>query len=213
MLKPLISALSLIGDETPQRVSLIIDSFKKQTYKNKELILINNAENSYKATRIPRIQDPEIKLIDLSMRYPAGIAKNHGLSFAQGDIITIYGQDHYHTRNRLLKQSQAIKSGIKGSFINSCHQISEYSGISTITNSKGILLESIMFNRLNGIPFGLDDKAEDLCCLSSLIAQDYQFCSLNEPELMIKLVGNIRKIGASTLIADSVRRSIQKSFL
>jgi hypothetical protein len=211
MTKPLISALSLIGDETPQRVSLIIDSFRKQTYKNKELILINNAENSYKATRIPHLQDPRIKLIDLSVRYTAGIAKNHGLSFAQGDIIALYGQDHYHTRDRLLMQSRVIKSGIKGSFINSCYQLSEYSDFSIKANSKGILLESIMFDRIDGIPFGLDDKAEDLCCLSSLIAQGYQFCSLNEPDLMIKLVGNIRRITTAP-ITDSVRRSIQRSF-
>lgn len=209
-MKPLISAITIIDTQDQKRVDFLIQNFKSQTYTNKELIIINNAESQYHASRIKAIEETNIKLIDLPYKYTKGVAKNHAHSIAQGDIITLFNPEFYHHPQRLSKQHKVLQKTKSGSFLSSHLQISEYNGISEVKAPQGILLDSMMYHKPNIFTFGVEDKSEDLTCLRTLLDENYNFCSIAEPDLMIRLIGTRFKFYPDCIIKPSVRKILSE---
>jgi len=205
-MKQLISAITIIDTQDQKRVDFLIHSFKAQTYANKELIIINNAESQYHASRIKAIEENNIKLIDLPYKYTKGVAKNHACSIAQGEIITLFSPEYYHHPQRMIKQHKVLQKAKSGSFLNAYLQVSQYNGISEKAAPHGMVLESMMYHRPAAFTFGVEDRAEDLHCLQTLLSENYNFCSIAEPDLMIRVIGTGLKFPKDCIIKPSVRK-------
>ena len=205
-MKPLISAITIIDTQDQKRVDFLINCFKSQTYANKELIIINNAESQYHASRIKAIEDKNIKLIDLPYKYTKGVAKNHAHSIAQGELITLFSPEFYHHPTRLSKQHKVIQKAKSGSFISTYYQVSEYNGVTQVKAPQGVLLDSMMYQKPNLFTFGVEDKSEDLTCLRTLLNENYSFCSIAEPDLMVKLIGTGFRFSKNCVIKPAVRK-------
>jgi len=205
-MKPLISAITIIDTQDQKRVDFLIHCFKSQTYANKELIIINNAESQYHASRIKTIEDKNIKLIDLPYKYTKGVAKNHAHNIAQGEIIALFSPEFYHHPQRLSKQHKVLQKSKSGSFLSTYFQVSEYNGVSEIIAPQGVLLESLMYHKPNLFTFGIEDKSEDLTCLRTLLSDNYSFCSIAEPDLMVRLIGTGFKFPKDCVIRPAVRK-------
>lgn len=209
-MKPLISAITIIDTQDQKRVDFLIQNFKSQTYTNKELIIINNAESQYHASRIKAIEETNIKLIDLPYKYTKGVAKNHAHSIAQGDIISLFSPEFYHNPQRLTKQYKVLQKTKSGSFLSSHLQISEYNGLTEVKAPQGVLLDSMMYQKPDLFTFGIEDKSEDLMCLRALLDENYNFCSIAEPDLMIRLIGTRFKIPTDSIIKPSIRKILSE---
>ena len=205
-MKPLISAITIIDTQDQKRVDFLIHSFKAQTYTKKELIIINNAESQYHASQIKAIEEKNIKLIDLPYKYTKGVAKNHACSISQGEILTLFSPDFYHHPQRLAKQHKVLQKTKSGSFLNAYLQVSQYNGISENAAPHGTLLDSMMYHKPSTFTYGIEDRAEDLLCLQTLINENYSFCSIAEPELMIRLIGTGFRFPKDCIIKPSVRK-------
>jgi hypothetical protein len=205
-MKQLISAITIIDTQDQKRVDFLIDCFKAQTYAKKELIIINNAESQYHASRIRAIEENNIRLVDLPYKYTKGVAKNHACSIAQGEIITLFSPGYYHHPQRLAKQHKVLQKTKSGSFLNAYLQVSQYNGITEKVAPNGMLLDSMMYHKPSDFTFGVEDRAEDLLCLQTLLSENYNFCSIAEPDLMIRVIGTGFRFPKDCVIKPSVRK-------
>lgn len=81
-----------------------INSVKNQTYKNWELILVNDksTDNSKKIAK--KYLNKNIKWIDLEENSGAAIARNKGISAATGDYLCFLDADDFWDEDKLEKQ-------------------------------------------------------------------------------------------------------------
>jgi len=101
-------------------VGLAIDSLLQQTYKNIEIILVDDGstDDTFEILQKFKRSYPEnVVLIKLHQNYGAYIAKNIGMIYAKGDFITFHDADDWahpqrieehvkaHTRNKKVKFS------------------------------------------------------------------------------------------------------------
>lgn len=86
-----------------------INSVLNQTYKNFELLVIDNAsaDNSIKFVR--NIKDNRIKIITIKDNQGVSYARNIGIKKAQGDYICFLDADDYWVKEKLEKQVQFMK--------------------------------------------------------------------------------------------------------
>lgn len=85
-----------------------IKSVQAQTYKNIEVIVVNNG-SSDNSLEVLRKYGSEILVIDQKNMGQAG-ARNSGLSASKGDLIAFLDADDYWTEDKLERQSQLIDS-------------------------------------------------------------------------------------------------------
>ena len=84
----------------PENVSRCLDNFKKQTYPNKELVLIlNNAEFDLNAIREHTDLIPNVRVLHVDERTTLGDCLNRGVEVASGKYIAkMDDDDHYGER-------------------------------------------------------------------------------------------------------------------
>ena len=84
----------------PENVSRCLDNFKKQTYPNKELVLIlNNAEFDLNAIREHTDLIPNVRVLHVDGRTTLGDCLNRGVEAASGQYIAkMDDDDHYGER-------------------------------------------------------------------------------------------------------------------
>jgi len=100
---------------------LAIDSVKKQTYKNIEIIVINDKSTD---ERYNNIKDAKIILINLDtnskqiVKKPcAGYVRNYGLKIAKGEYVAFLDDDDYWFPNKIKTQ---VDSMIKNNMLMAC---------------------------------------------------------------------------------------------
>lgn len=187
MVNEKISCVCLADAESPSSYERIVYSFLRQSYKNKELIFINNTDRTLDSSKIT-IRDPNVKLLDLHYRLPAGQALNQGIQFCQGEIICLFPADSWSKRNRLSEQYKIIKNGVDACYLSNSLMLSEFSGATIEENTISINTSSIMSKRAL-IDFGNRDKGETIFALEKLRREERTIAVLNTPELLYKLVG------------------------
>ena len=86
-----------------------LDSVVKQTYKNLEILIINDNSTDNSINIIKRYKDPRIKVINLKETSGAAIARNKGIEKATGEFITFIDSDDYWVLDKIEKQLKFIK--------------------------------------------------------------------------------------------------------
>ena len=110
----------------------IIDSIASvlnQTYKNMEVIVINDASTDSSLQKIKSISDPRVKIFNNKENYGTYVSLNIGLKVSLGNYILIHGSDDYLTTDCIstfvdnLKQSNlnmAYSNWARGFFLQKC---------------------------------------------------------------------------------------------
>ena len=90
-------------------ISMAIDSILNQTYKNFELIIVDDFSNDDTAQIISKYKDKRIKYIKLDKKSGANLARNIGIENARGRFITFQDSDDYSYKERLKYEFKALK--------------------------------------------------------------------------------------------------------
>lgn len=186
---PLISAMMLVGRVKPTDVMACIRCYKAQTYPNKELIIINNAKNQFAASELNIEAEPDIALIDTPVELSAGMARNYGISAANGQILAQFDPDFWYAPERLETQVSAMaREGAHICAFASCLSYSFVSGIARLwTNNAGAILNTMIFARPAQIDYPDFDHGEEREILRKMSAAGMRSISINRPELCCRL--------------------------
>ena len=181
---PLISCLC----PTKNHPNIVIDAimdFKKQTWTNKELILVADEKSEYKDF-LKYLECDNIKLFLAPHKSTIGSLRNISMDKAQGEYVAIWDDDDGHHQDRLATQySRIISSGRQACFLKRVlvHD--------TITNDKGISknwrgMEASMLALKSIIPKYDDSKtvAEDTPIRKFLMDNNHAVL-IDEPQLYI----------------------------
>ena len=87
-----------------------LDSVINQTYKNLEIICIDDCSKDDSVKIINSFKDKRIKLIQLKYNSGAAIARNKGIELSTGDYITFLDSDDYWYLYKIEKQIKFIKN-------------------------------------------------------------------------------------------------------
>lgn len=105
---PCYNAESLIGKA--------IDSIVKQSYKDWELIVVDDASTDSSVERVKTFKDKRIKLIQLATNGGYPIAMNEGIAQATGEYIARMDADDVCLPDRFKQQLIALEQNTKASF-------------------------------------------------------------------------------------------------
>lgn len=105
--RPKVSCIMPTADR-PQFVTLSIQFFLRQTYEPRELVIVDDGENSV-ADLLP--VDPRIRYIRLTRHNSTGQKRNIACQEATGDIIVHWDDDDWYAPWRLEYQVQALMQG------------------------------------------------------------------------------------------------------
>ncbi len=94
---------------TEQYLKECLDSVVNQTYKNLEIILINDASTDNSIDIINKYKDKRIKVINMKHNSGVAIARNTGVDKSTGDYICYLDSDDYWELNKIEKQVDFIK--------------------------------------------------------------------------------------------------------
>lgn len=209
--KPLISAITIVRSSAQREAQTTIDCFAKQTWQNKELIIINCAETQWKATEL----DPHIPIDDSGLpiariidvgNLSAGMARNYAISAANGSVIAHFDANYWHAPNRL--ETQLMSMFRHEAHICVLSRVMEYGNgyARYLNNKKNCILNSIMFIRPRSVDYGNSNKAEELQFMIQMISNGSKPISIDRPELMCKLHNTnfiaAKSFNSSRMISD-----------
>ena len=86
-----------------------IESVINQTYKNIELIIVDDKSTDNSLEIAESIKDERIKIIKLSQNVGAAMARNRGIDEASGEYICFLDSDDYWYKEKIEKQVKFIK--------------------------------------------------------------------------------------------------------
>lgn len=107
---PKISCLTVTG----WRLVLLkqaVRCFLDQTYPNKEMIIVTDADDKYKAAvndYVKQLNAPEIRLIFLEGKYNLGTLRNHAIEAATGELIMQWDDDDLYHPLRIELQYECL---------------------------------------------------------------------------------------------------------
>ena len=87
-----------------------LNSVINQTYRNLEIICIDDKSTDDSVSIIKNIKDKRIKLIELNINSGAAIARNKGIEASTGDYICFLDSDDYWKPRKIEKQLRFIKN-------------------------------------------------------------------------------------------------------
>ena len=86
-----------------------LNSVINQTYKNLEIIIINDYSKDNSLEIINKYKDKRIKLINLKENSGVAVARNEGIKSSIGDLICFLDSDDYWNLKKIEKQVKFIK--------------------------------------------------------------------------------------------------------
>lgn len=97
----------------PNLIDVAIENIKKQTYKNIEIIIINDNGVENKELRKQTYEKikkylKEIKYIELDSNLGGALARNKGIEIATGDYISFFDDDDEYYPNKIEKQVKVL---------------------------------------------------------------------------------------------------------
>lgn len=181
---PLISAISITQDTN---INSTIECFKKQTYPNKELIIVNNSKNQLEASKFNIKAEKFVFIIDTPSKLTAGMARNYGVSAANGQIIAQFDTDTWHHPARLASQA-AMLGESQLVLLSKYLSYSYVSGrVGFYRNPSDVVLNSMVYWRMKGVDFPNQEKHEEAIFVSRLMESGYKADILDNPELCCKI--------------------------
>jgi len=106
-MEPLVTVIMPFYNEEKyieKSVSCIID----QTYKNLEILLIDDGSSDNSLEKVKKINDNRIKIISLEKNIGRAAARNIGIEEAKGDFITLMDSDDECDQHRVERQLETI---------------------------------------------------------------------------------------------------------
>lgn len=91
-------------------VELAVDSVLCQSYRNLELIIVDDGSRDDSVARLRRFRDPRCHIHE-QLNHGAHAAINRGLALAQGEFLTILNSDDIYSPLRLERLVDEIESG------------------------------------------------------------------------------------------------------
>ncbi len=92
------------------RIDKVIKNIKNQTYKNIELIIVNDASTDNTKEILKKyVKDTQIKVINLEKNSGPAIARNQGLKFVNGRYICFQEDDDLWHEEKLEKQIEFMR--------------------------------------------------------------------------------------------------------
>lgn len=92
-----------------KEIQFSIRNILKQSYKNFELIIVDDGSTDNTVKVISNFNDPRIRLLCLSKNQGASTARNLGIQNAKGDYITFLDSDDFYKINKLATQLKYLK--------------------------------------------------------------------------------------------------------
>jgi len=86
-----------------------LDSIINQTYKNLEIIIVNDVSTDNSINIIKQFKDKRIKIVNLNYNSGVAIARNRGIEEATGDYICFIDSDDYWDLTKIEKQVNFIE--------------------------------------------------------------------------------------------------------
>lgn len=84
-------------------------SVLRQTYKNIEIIIVDDASEDNCLELLKKIKDDRIKIIELKQNVGAALARNKGIENATGELICFLDSDDYWFLDKIEKQVRFIE--------------------------------------------------------------------------------------------------------
>jgi len=187
---PLVSAIMLAGRVTIADILTTIECFQAQTYPYKELIIVNNAKNQYLASALEIPINKDVFLIDTPTEYSAGMARNYGISAANGRILAHFDADYWHTPSRLSAQIATMAN--ERAHISVLANVLQYSFISgearVYNNAQNAVLGTLVFSRPAKIDYPDVEHNEEYEILQRMMQSGMRPIAMAKPDLACKLI-------------------------
>jgi len=90
-------------------LKIALDSVLAQSFKDYEVIIVNNFSNDHTLDVVARFDDPRIRSIDFSNDGVIGAGRNAGIEETQGKYIAFLDSDDYWYPDKLAKVAQAVE--------------------------------------------------------------------------------------------------------
>lgn len=185
---PLVSAIMLAGRTSIKDVLSAIKCFKAQTYPYKELIIVNNASNHLEASGFNIKAEQDIFLIDTPFGLSSGMARNYGISAANGRILAQFDPDYWYSPNRLESQVATLaENNAHIAVLSETLNYSFTSGRATYqTNDRKAILNTMVFLRPSGIDYPNVERQEELGIIGKMQEEGMTIISMPTLELACK---------------------------
>ena len=110
--RPKVSIVCPIFNISKKTLNRCLHSIRRQSYKNIELIIINDGSDiDHLEPAIISFSDQiDIKLINFDINKGAGFARSKGIEIASGKYIAFHDADDFWVKNKLLKQVLILES-------------------------------------------------------------------------------------------------------
>lgn len=165
----MISCIITTYKREPEILKRAIDSIKAQTYKDVEIIIVNDApeeiELAKKIKAFIHEYDSEIKYIEHEKNMGACVARNTGISNSRGEYIAFLDDDDEWLSCKLEKQYNKIKSDNSSLVFSPYYSVDQY-GTSKIINydldsipGKNYFEKLLCFNYIGSTSFPLLRKS------------------------------------------------------
>ena len=123
--KPRVSVIMPVYNTRQDWLDLAISSILGQTFKEFELIIIDNGSDEATQRRLSEYQDERIILLRLDKNMEAAVARNEGLKIARGEYIALMDSDDISLPERFEKQVEYMEShpdiGVLGACVGDAH--------------------------------------------------------------------------------------------
>ncbi|MHA2428461.1 MAG: glycosyltransferase family 2 protein [Candidatus Hermodarchaeia archaeon] len=191
---PLVSAICLAGRHSVEEIARCVECFKAQTYPYKELIIVNNAKTQLEASELNLEAQPNIFIVDTPMLLMAGIARNYGISAANGAVLTQFDANYWHHPKRIESQIATMaNNNAHACMLVKCLQASYNSGIVRyLENDKNVIPQTLVCVRPKDLDYPPVESGEELGLLHKMNQAGMKIITMDLPTLACQLVGQQR---------------------
>jgi teichuronic acid biosynthesis glycosyltransferase TuaG len=125
------------------KISRTLEMIFSQTYKNIEVIVVDDYSTDNSVDIVKSFNDSRLKLIELKINKGAGNARNVGIKFSKGDVIAFCDSDDTWRANKIERQLQLWD---RDKYIGVCSAYDRV--VNNVSKGKVIPREEISHNRL-----------------------------------------------------------------
>ena len=140
--RPRVSVIMPVYNTRQDWLDLAIRSILGQTFKEFELIIIDNGSDEATQRRLSGYRDARIILLRLDRNMEAAVARNEGLKIARGEYIALMDSDDISLPERFEKQVEYMEShsdiGVLGACVSDAHNPDKIVRTKSCLNSRQI---------------------------------------------------------------------------
>lgn len=204
---PLISAVMPVTPKDYPYLEGAIKCFMAQTYSQKELVIVNNAETQFEAAGLLLPSRKNVMIFDTPALVNIGMAMNYGSSVVTGELIARWSVQYYYSKDRLQTQFKAmIDNEAQVSLLNDT--LSYNSNTNYCVSYGGEDYNTAVYVRHKEVDYDDVVKNEDFQIVSKLCSAGYKAVSVDGSLLACRLYGDkklpskIKFYGSEVLTSD-----------